>query len=262
MTAWGSVALRPRLDSEGHILIVDDDLEIRQLLARYLSAQGFQVTTAENASKMNQALARQAYDLVVLDVLLQGASGLDLCRALRAESRTPIILLTALKEDIDRIIGLELGADDYVSKPFNPRELLARIRAVLRRSIDHPGPASPLVYLFEGFQAEVDTRRVISSDGTEIPLTAAEFDLLLVFLQRPGRVLTRDYLLDQTQGKAAPSFDRSIDVLVSRLRRKLGDSGRFSLLKTLRNGGYQFAARIDARRGPAAVQRQDEGVAS
>jgi two-component system, OmpR family, response regulator len=262
MTALGPVPTRPRLDSEAHILIVDDDLEIRQLLARYLSAQGFQVTTAESALKMNQALARQTHDLVVLDVLLKDASGLDLCRALRADSRTPIILLTALKEDIDRIIGLELGADDYVSKPFNPRELLARIRAVLRRSIGQPGSASPLVYLFEGFQAEVDTRRVVASDGAEIPLTAAEFDLLLVFLQRPGRVLTRDYLLDQTQGKAAPSFDRSIDVLVSRLRHKLGDSGRFSLLKTLRNGGYQFAARIDARRGAPAVRRQDKGVPS
>jgi two-component system OmpR family response regulator len=257
MTPLGPASMKPRLNSEAHILIVDDDLEIRQLLARYLSAQGFQVTTAESASKMNQALARQAHDLVVLDVLLQDASGLDLCRALRADSRTPIILLTALKEDIDRIIGLELGADDYVSKPFNPRELLARIRAVLRRSTCQPGAASPLVYLFEGFQAEIDTRRVVASDGAEIPLTAAEFDLLLMFLQRPGAVLTRNYLLDQTQGKAAPSFDRSIDVLVSRLRRKLGDSGRFSLLKTLRNGGYQFAARVDARRGAPAVQMQD-----
>ena len=225
MTAWGPVITRPRLDSETHILIVDDDLEIRQLLARYLSAQGFQVTTAESASKMNQALARQAHDLVVLDVLLKDASGLDLCRALRAHSRTPIILLTALKEDIDRIIGLELGADDYVSKPFNPRELLARIRAVLRRSIGQPGPASPLVYLFEGIPGRgrhAPRRRLRwnrdPADGGGVRSAAR-------FLQRPGRVLTRDYLLDQTQGKAAPSFDRSIDVLVSRLRRKLGDFG-------------------------------------
>lgn len=127
-----------RLNSDTHILIVDDDLEIRQLLARYLSEQGFQVTTAESGSKMNQALARGAHDLVVLDVILQDASGLDLCRALRARSTIPIILLTALKEDIGRIVGLELGADDYVSKPFNPRELLARICAVLRRSTQHP----------------------------------------------------------------------------------------------------------------------------
>ena len=237
----------PHSTSDTRILIVDDDLEIRQLLARYLSEQGFQITTAESASGMNQALASGAHDLVVLDVMLQDASGLDLCRTLRSQSTTPIILLTALKEDMDRIVGLEVGADDYVSKPFNPRELLARIRAVLRRSAP-PAEAAPLSYLFEGFQAEVDTRRVLDPDGVEVPLTAAEFDLLLVFLQRPGRVLSRESILDLT-GKDAASFDRSIDVLVSRLRRKLGDTGRFSLLKTLRNGGYQFAARVERTRG-------------
>ncbi|HYX05017.1 MAG TPA: response regulator transcription factor [Reyranella sp.] len=245
----------PQANSEIHILIVDDDLEIRQLLARYLSEQGFQVTTAESGSKMNRALAKRTHDLVVLDVMLQDASGLDLCRTLRAQSATPIILLTALKEDIDRIIGLELGADDYVSKPFNPRELLARIRAVLRRSSGQPAQPAPLAYSFEGFQAEVDSRRVLDPKGVEIPLTAAEFDLLLAFLQRPGRVLSRDYLLDLTHGKEAASFDRSIDVLVSRLRRKLGDTGRFSLLKTLRNGGYQFAGRIEPRRGGSPASR-------
>ncbi len=238
----------PQSNSDTHILIVDDDLEIRQLLARHLSEQGFQVTTAESGAKMNQALAKRAHDLVVLDVMLQDASGLDLCRALRSQSTTPIILLTALKEDIDRIVGLELGADDYVSKPFNPRELLARIRAVLRRSTRQSAQPAQLAYVFEGFHAEVDSRRVFDCNGVEVPLTAAEFDLLLIFLQKPGRVLSREYLLDLTRGKDAASFDRSIDVLVSRLRRKLGDTGRFGLLKTLRNGGYQFAARVDARR--------------
>ena len=155
----------PELNSDTHILIVDDDLEIRQLLARYLSEQGFQVTTAESGLKMNQALAKRAHDLVVLDVMLEDASGLDLCRALRSKSTTPIILLTALKEDIDRIVGLELGADDYVSKPFNPRELLARIRAVLRRSTSGQAQPTQLTYLFEGFRAEVDTRRVFNSNG-------------------------------------------------------------------------------------------------
>jgi two-component system OmpR family response regulator len=244
----------PELNSDTHILIVDDDLEIRQLLARYLSEQGFQVTTAESGSKMSQALAKRAHDLVVLDVMLEDASGLDLCRALRSKSTTPIILLTALKEDIDRIVGLELGADDYVSKPFNPRELLARIRAVLRRSTQGQAQPTQLTYLFEGFQVEVDTRRVFNSNRVEVPLTAAEFDLLLVFLKRPGRVLSRDYLLDLRHGKDAASFDRSIDVLVSRLRRKLGDSGRFNLLKTLRNGGYQFAARVHSRRNVLSSQ--------
>ena len=180
--------------------------------------------------------------------MLEDASRLDLCRALRAKSTTPVILLTALKEDIDRIVGLELGADDYVSKPFNPRELLARIRAVLRRSTKGQPQPTQLTYLFEGFRAEVDTRRVFDSNGDEIQLTAAEFDLLRVFLQRPGRVLFRDFLLDLTHGRDSASFDRSIDVLVSRLRRKLGENERFNLLKTLRNGGYQFAVRVDLKR--------------
>ena len=237
------------MNSDTHILIVDDDLEIRQLLARYLSEQGFQVTTAESGSKMNQALARRAHDLVVLDVMLQDASGLDLCRALRSQSTTPIILLTALKEDIDRIVGLELGADDYVSKPFNPRELLARIRAVLRRSIQPPAQACTAGLFVRGISCRGRRSTCFQLQWGEVPLTAAEFDLLLVFLQRPGRVLSRDYLLDLTHGKDAASFDRSIDVLVSRLRRKLGDTGRFSLLKTLRNGGYQFAGRVDSSRG-------------
>jgi two-component system OmpR family response regulator len=243
-----SARTTPQQNSDTHILVVDDDLEIRQLLSRYLSQQGFQVATAETGLKMNQALAKQAHDLVVLDVMLEDASGLDLCRALRAKSTTPVILLTALKEDIDRIVGLELGADDYVSKPFNPRELLARIRAVLRRSTQGQPQPTQLTYLFEGFRAEVDTRRVFDSNGDEIQLTAAEFDLLRVFLQRPGRVLSRDVLLDLTHGRDSASFDRSIDVLVSRLRRKLGENERFNLLKTLRNGGYQFAARVDSKR--------------
>jgi two-component system OmpR family response regulator len=235
-------------NSDTHILIVDDDSEIRHLLSRYLSEQGFKVATAESGLKMNQALAKRAHDLIVLDVMLEDVSGLDLCRSLRSKSTTPIILLTALKEDIDRIVGLELGADDYVSKPFNPRELLARIRAVLRRATQGQTQPTQLTYVFEGFQAEVDTRRVFNSDGVEVALTAGELDLLLVFLQRPGRVLSRDHLLDLTHGKDAASFDRSIDVLVSRLRRKLGGIGRLNLLKTLRNGGYQFAARVDLRR--------------
>jgi two-component system, OmpR family, response regulator len=243
----------PMSARDTHILIVDDDLEIRRLLARYLSEQGFQITTAESGSTMNHALARQAHDLIVLDVVLQDASGLDLCRMLRSLSKTPIILLTALKEDMDRIIGLEVGADDYVSKPFNPRELLARIRAVLRRSTQQLSEPAQLPYLFEGFHAEADTRRVLNPHGIEVPLTAAEFDLLLVFLQRPGRVLSRDSILDRT-GKDSDSFDRSIDVLVSRLRRKLGDTGRFSLLKTLRNGGYQFTARVDRRPGKPTTE--------
>src|SRR5262245_24218634 len=161
----------PELNSDTHILIVDDDLEIRQLLSRYLSEQGFQVTTAESGLKMDQALAKRTHDLIVLDVMLEDASGLDLCRALRSKSTIPIILFKQLKEDIDRIVGLELGADDYVSKPFNPRELLARIRAILRRSAHGQPKPTQLTYLFEGFRAEVDTRRVFNSNEDEVQLS-------------------------------------------------------------------------------------------
>jgi two-component system OmpR family response regulator len=245
----------PQLESNAHILVVDDDFEIRSLLARYLSEQGFEVSTAESGSKMGHALAKRTHDLVLLDVMLQDSSGLDLCRSLRSESSTPIILVTARNEDVDRIIGLELGADDYVVKPFNPRELVARIRAVLRRATPAQAQHAQLTYLFDGFEAQCDTRRVFDSNGVEVALTAAEFNLLQTFLQRPGRVLSRDDLLDLTQGKEAGSFDRSIDVLVSRLRRKLGDTGRFTLLKTLRNGGYQFAARVDSRRKTLAWRK-------
>jgi two-component system phosphate regulon response regulator OmpR len=161
----------------------------------------------------------------VLDVMLPDGSGLDVCRDLRAQrSNVPIILLTALKEDVDRIIGLEIGADDYLGKPFNPRELIARVRAVLRRHGEAASSASDeKVYRFEGFTADPQTRRVIDPQGADIVLTGAEFDLLKTFLDRPGRVLSRDQLLDLTRGRNGDVFDRSIDVLVSRLRRKLGD---------------------------------------
>jgi two-component system phosphate regulon response regulator OmpR len=170
---------------------------------------------------------------------------------LRAQrSNVPIILLTALKEDVDRIIGLEIGADDYLGKPFNPRELIARVRAVLRRHGEAASSASDeKVYRFEGFTADPQTRRVIDPQGADIVLTGAEFDLLKTFLDRPGRVLSRDQLLDLTRGRNGDVFDRSIDVLVSRLRRKLGDRASAPLFKTVRNGGYQLAARVDFQDG-------------
>ena len=192
-------------------------------------------------------------DLVVLDVLLPDGSGLDACKELRAgRSDIPIILLTALKEDVDRIIGLELGADDYLGKPFNPRELVARIRAVLRRR----SPASPAsgeqrLYRFAGFVAAPHTREVKGPEGVAIELTGAEFDLLVVFLDRPGRVLSRDQLLDLTGSGDGDVLDRSIDVLVSRIRRKLGEQFDGSLLKTVRNGGYQLATTVDVETPPS-----------
>jgi two-component system OmpR family response regulator len=192
------------------ILVVDDDPEIRKLLARYIESQGFRVLLAANCRELRDQLATHHIDLIVLDVMLPDGSGLDLCRDLRAQrSSVPIILLTALKEDVDRIIGLEIGADDYLGKPFNPRELIARVRAVLRRR--------------------------------------AEFDLLKTFLDRPGRVLSRDQLLDITRGREGDVLDRSIDVLVSRLRRKLGEGGMSHLFKTVRNGGYQLTVKVDVQ---------------
>lgn len=235
------------MNTPSHILIVDDDREIRKLLERYLIAQGFRVSVAEDGRAMEDQLQASEINLIVLDVMLPGRSGLDLCRSLRDRSHIPIILLTALKEDVDRIIGLELGADDYMGKPFNPRELAARIRAILRRVEEKGsfGKLSRQVLRFAGFIADPETRRVVRIDGSEISLTAAEFSLLLAFLERPGKMLSRDYLLDITKGRDASPFDRSIDVLVSRLRRKLNDIDKQQLLKTQRNGGYQFVARVE-----------------
>jgi two-component system phosphate regulon response regulator OmpR len=233
------------------ILVVDDDPEIRKLLARYVESQGFRVLLAANCRELRDQLATHHVDLIVLDVMLPDGSGLDMCRDLRAQrSNVPIILLTALKEDVDRIIGLEIGADDYLGKPFNPRELIARVRAVLRRRAGmQPERSEAKVYRFEGFAADPQTRRVVAPNGDDIELTGAEFDLLKTFLDRPGRVLSRDQLLDLTRGRDGDGFDRSIDVLVSRLRRKLGGDDVPQLLKTVRNGGYQLAVKVDTEDG-------------
>jgi len=226
------------------ILVTDDDPEIRKLLARYIESQGYTVSLAANCYELHERLATHQVDLIVLDVMLPDGSGLDLCRDLRAQRyNVPIILLTALKEDV---VGLEIGADDYLGKPFNPRELIARIKAVLRRHGEAaPQTAEEKTYRFAGFTADPQTRRVIDPEGSDVVLTGAEFDLLKTFLDRPGRVMSRDQLLDLTRGRMGDVFDRSIDVLISRLRRKLGDRASSPLFKTVRNGGYQFAARVD-----------------
>ncbi|MCB4771016.1 response regulator transcription factor [Ancylobacter sp. Lp-2] len=251
------------METAPHILVVDDDHAIRTLLGRYLQEQGFRVSLAPDGRHADEAIASQPIDLVVLDLMLPDMPGLDLCRLLRSRSQVPIILLTALKEEVDRIIGLEIGADDYLGKPFNPRELLARIRAVLRRTASRPPVADPPppptdggpVYCFAGFVAEPGTRELVDASGADVQLTGAEFDLLVAFLERPGRMLSRDQLLDITQGRNASPFDRSIDVLVSRLRRKLGDAGSFRILKTLRNGGYQLSVPVETR--AASVKSRD-----
>jgi two-component system, OmpR family, response regulator len=231
-----------------HILIVDDDNEIRKLLGRYLGEQGFNVTLAASRREFTEKFDADIFDLVVLDVMLPDGSGLDICRTLRQQkSMIPVILLTALKEEVDRIIGLEIGADDYLGKPFSPRELIARIRAVLRRSGEQEKPVAPSNQLAEfcGFTVDIDARQVTDRNNAEINLTGAEFELLKVMIERPGRVLSREQLLDLTQGKDISPFDRSIDVLMSRLRRKLGGEGNATIFKTIRNGGYQFVAKLE-----------------
>lgn len=234
-----------------HILLVDDDPEIRRLTGRFLESQGFRASLAANRRELLERLKVGRIDLVVLDIMLPDGNGLEICRELRASSpRLPILLLTALKEEVDRIIGLEIGADDYLGKPFNPRELVARIRAILRRrgTPDEAESTTVEKYVFAGFTAEPARRRLTSAEGAEVPLTGAEFDLLSVFLRRPGRVLSRDQLLDLTDARGLDRVDRSVDVLMSRLRSKLGDDG-FAILKTVRNGGYQMTVPVQASGG-------------
>jgi two-component system OmpR family response regulator len=199
---------------------------------------------------MRRALADRRIDLVVLDLMLPGEDGLSLCRRLRAESDLPVIMLTAMREDIDRILGLEIGADDYLPKPFNPRELLARIRAVLRRARGVTSRAAlgePNSTLrFAGWRLEPRARRLVGPDGRETELTGGEFDLLLALAERPGRVLSREQLLDLTRGREAAPVDRSVDSQVSRLRHKIEpDPSRPVLIKTVRSGGYVFTPVVD-----------------
>ncbi|WP_137125177.1 response regulator [Roseomonas sp. HF4] len=231
-----------------HILVVDDDREIRDLLSRFLEKQGMRVTAARDAREARKVWPLGRYHLVVLDLMMPGEPGLDFARWLRGQSDVPIVILTAMGEETDRIVGLELGADDYVAKPFNPRELLARIRAVLRRASGEGAAKEPpaKVIRFAGWTLEPGRRRLLNPDGAEVPLTGGEYELLLVLVERPNRVLTRDMLMDLLRGRQAGPFDRAIDVAVSRLRRKLEDDGRNpTLIKTVRGGGYVLAATVE-----------------
>ena len=233
--------------AQPHVLVVDDDREIRDLLSRFLTKHGMRVTAARDGVEMMKALAERGIDLVVLDLMLPGEDGLALCRRLRGQSGLPVIMLTAMGEDTDRIIGLEMGADDYIPKPFNPRELLARIKAVLRRAQalpTTPAPSSDALH-FAGWTLELATRRLLSQDAREVPLSTGEYDLLYAFLTHPRRVLSRDQLLDLARGRAAVPFDRSIDIQVMRLRRKIEDDPKEpTLIKTVRGGGYMFSAEV------------------
>lgn len=231
-----------------HILVVDDDREIRDLLSRFLEKQGMRVTAARDAREARRVWPLGRYHLVVLDLMMPGEPGLDFARWLRSQSDVPVVILTAMGEETDRIVGLELGADDYVAKPFNPRELLARIRAVLRRASGEGTAKEPpaKVIRFAGWTLEPGRRRLLNPDGAEVSLTGGEYELLLVLVERANRVLTRDMLMDLLRGRQAGPFDRAIDVAVSRLRRKLEDDGRNpSLIKTVRGGGYVLAATVD-----------------
>lgn len=227
------------------ILIVEDDPDIRQLVAELMRKEGFAVEEAEDASAMDAVLARNRPDLMILDLMLPGEDGLSICRRIRTRDGVPILMLTAKSEEIDRVVGLEMGADDYLPKPFGPRELLARVRAVLRRS--SAGPAAPPTrrFGFEGFVIDLDARQLADGSGGILTLTSAEFDLLACFVQRPRRVLTRDQLLDWTRGRASEPFDRTVDMLVSRLRRKLDAANPgATLISTVRNGGYLFTVPV------------------
>jgi len=236
------------MDSAPHILVVDDHRDIRELLGRFLTRSGLRVSTAESAAAARRVLKASAVDLVVLDIMMPGEDGLSLCRELRATTSQPVILLTAVAEETDRIVGLEIGADDYVTKPFNPRELLARIKAVLRRTFALPPQrgAPPGERLrFDRWVLDTARRELIAEDGVAVPLSTGEFLLLSAFLAHPRIVLTRDQLLDLTRGREAVPFDRSVDNQVSRLRRKLErDPKRPELIKTHWGGGYSLTAEV------------------
>ncbi|NIJ39363.1 two-component system OmpR family response regulator [Sphingopyxis panaciterrae] len=232
---------------QSHILIVDDDRQIRTMLARYLGDNGLRVTSAEDGRRMAELMARFRFDVVVLDVMMPGDDGFTLCRRLRAESHVPIILLTARSDETDRVVGLELGADDYVAKPFNPRELLARIRSALRRAGMNAAPqeAAASRFRFAGWTLDASRRTLVSPAGSLVDLTTGEFDLLVALARHPQQVLSRDQLLDHVHGRSSFNIDRSIDVQISRLRRKIeADPQAPALVKTVRNGGYFFSAEV------------------
>ena len=232
-----------------HILVVDDDREIRSLLCDYLEKNGFRTTAVADGKGLRRSMEHTHIDLIVLDLMLPGDDGLTLCRELRTRSQVPIIMLTALGEDIDRIVGMEVGADDYLAKPFNPRELLVRIRAVLRRAAHAPRDPMPnevRAYRFAGWRLDITSRTLTHENGTSVSLTGAEFRLLAILLAHPHRVLSRVQLAELASGRDIDPFDRSIDVRVSRLRQVLGDGGRSpQIIKTIYGEGYLLGVEVE-----------------
>ena len=231
-----------------HILLVDDERSIREPLAQYLTRQGLRVTQVGDAAAARTRLAAYAIDLVILDIMMPGEDGLSLARHIRATGDMPVILLTARTEETDRILGLEMGADDYVTKPFSPRELAARVKAILRRAAtggtrQHAPEVNS--YGFAGWVLKSGERALVDREGVSVPLSTGEYNLLLALVIRPRQVLTRDQLLDLTQGREAAAFDRAIDNQVSRLRRKIeADPKMPEIIKTVWGGGYMLAAEV------------------
>jgi two-component system, OmpR family, response regulator len=241
------------MDSTDRILVVDDDPEIRRLLSDYLSKNGFEAVSARNGREMSQELERHAIDLVVLDLNLPDSDGLTLCRDLRARSNIPVLMLTARGEDTDRIIGIEMGADDYLVKPFNPRELLARIKTILRRTRALPPnlkSEAQRCFFFAGWCLDTATRMLTAPDGVVVSLSGGEYRLLRLMLDHPNRVLNRDQLMELIHGRTAEPYDRAIDVQISRLRQRLRDESREpQLIQTVRGEGYVLAAVVEGRAG-------------
>lgn len=233
-----------------HVLIVDDHRDIRDALSRYLQDNGLKVTTAESAASARRVLGQREVDLIVLDIMMPGEDGLSLCRSVHELRRTPVILLSARTEELDRIVGLEVGADDYVTKPFSPRELLARIQAVLRRTNELPPGQRPRTgnrMRFGVWVLHGPERQLVGRDGVVVSLSSTEYALLATFLEHPNVVMTRDQLLDRIKGRGADEvFDRSIDTQISRLRRKLEDDPRNpKMIKTVWGAGYLFAGTVE-----------------
>ncbi len=232
-----------------HLLLVDDDEDILSLLTGFFRKHGYTVSVAEDGAQMFAALQTNSIDLVILDVMLKREDGFSLCRLIRATSAVPIIMLTAMADHTDRVVGLEVGADDYLTKPFDQRELLARVKAVLRRSASNAATpargAARLLLCFAGWRLDVATRELRSADDALVLLSGGEFELLLAFVEHPRRVLTREQLIDLARGSAHVAYDRSIDVQVSRLRYKLEqDPKNPALIRTIRNAGYMFMAEV------------------
>lgn len=228
------------------LIVVDDDPEIRELLADYLGRHGYRALMAEDAGALHRLLTLESPALLIVDIMLPGDDGFTICRDVRRISDIPIIMLTASADETDRILGLELGADDYLGKPFNPRELLARIKAVLRRTRATLDPEHARLVAFGNWQLDRVTRELVDKQGGRSPLSGADFQLLQVFLDHPEQVLSRDMLYDLSRGRPAPPLDRSIDVHVCRLRQRLGEDAQHSqLIRTVRGLGYVLATRVD-----------------